>query len=248
MKRILLVLCLLGVVVNVFSQRSKWRKRQRPTLGVYYSPAISFRQLNYASDQQFLADQRNDVERQKFGFSAGIILQRRLLRQNKLELALGFTNMGYRTISSQLSWVPPDPSLPVSARYIYSYHFIDLSLRYHYWLGGRKVRYYIIPAIAVNGLINRKTTTVLEYADGSTDKSSSDVRGGYRGAVFAPSISMGASIPLSPKFSISLQPCFRYQVQSISRGEGNGEHLYSYGINAVLLYHRNINKFKRKIK
>lgn len=238
MVRTILILCLCCNVVMALGQAGLQKAEKRIRFGIMYSPSVTYRKLNFSNGQRFIADMRNQTETPKYGYTAGIVAQKAFCKKCAVELGVSFSVMGYKTRETELKWEPVNPALPTHVKVSYSHLYIGLTARYRHQLFGDKIKYYVMPGIEVGALIQRKSNMTVIYANGAKSRSTSSVRDGYAETMLTPSFSIGAMHKLSKAFTICIEPIFRYNIISITRGTNNKEHLYTYGLNTILLLTR----------
>lgn len=236
----LLFLCCC-IQLTAHCQEKENKEKNRISWGLLYAPALTYRELHYSSGQQFIATMRNHAEKPRYGFTAGIVAQKQLGKKAVLELGGMLWGMGYKTKDIPLVWQPAtgNQPLPSAARFSYNYLHVGFTARFRHLLFGDKIRYYLMPGIGIAGLVTRKTGTRVSYPGGAVNKSSSSVRGGFSETAIIPSLAFGGMYKISKKITLCLEPCFWYNLQSITPGKENREHLYAAGINTMLLYTRN---------
>lgn len=238
MQRILIIvfLCCLACVSPGQSQQPEQTKKIQ--WGILYGPSVNYRTLNYSNDQQFIAEMRNQRELPKFGYNAGMVARRNYGEKSAVEAMISFSNTGYKTRKIPLSWETADYSLPVHAEFKYSFLNLCLNARFSYLVFGYKTKIYVIPGLGVDALIEKKTNIKIKYADDTQKKYASGVRSSHSGIGLSATTSIGVMHEFSSGFTFCLEPTLKQGLLSVNVGSSNKEFLYSFGINAVMIYTR----------
>ncbi|HET6769564.1 MAG TPA: outer membrane beta-barrel protein [Chitinophagaceae bacterium] len=238
MQRILIIVfpcCLAGVIPGQSQQPEQTKKIQ---WGILYGPSVNYRTLNYSNDQQFIAEMRNRMELPKLGYNAGIIARRNYRKNSAVEAMISFSNTGYKTRKIPLSWEPADYALPVDTEFNYSFLNLCLNARFRYILFGYKTKFYVLPGLGVDALIEKKTNIKIKYANDTKKKYASGVRSSHSGIGLSATTSIGVMHEFSGGFTFCLEPTIKQGLLSVNLGSSNREFLYSFGINAVMIYTR----------
>jgi hypothetical protein len=227
---------------HIYAQDGTTIKTKRIKIGIGYAPSLTYRVLRYSDQQHFLEIERNDSEIPKYGQSLSLLAQKEIFKKNYLELGVCFSDAGYQTRETNLTWVSSAISLPDAVRTKISYRHMGLYARYKYEVFGSNIKFYLGAGFAFEALMQRKTTVIEYKADRVVRKSNSTVRAGYSEINFSPILLFGTKLKISEKFMVCLEPIYKAGLVSIAPGYANREFLYSLGMNTILLY-----KFTKRI-
>jgi hypothetical protein len=211
--------------------------RKNFSIGLSFAPAITYRALKYSETQQWIADQRNDEEVAKLGFTAGVNLFFRLNKRLTFETGLQYANRGEKKKKQDLVWETKEPSFPESAIITASYQFIDIPLKVNYlFLPERKLKYYVSAGFVNSIFLRKKTTVESIYSDGDKKKDVSYDKLGYAPVCFFMYLGVGAEYDISKRLSARIEPGFVRSLNSIVQDENAKAFLYAFQLNASVRY------------
>lgn len=237
MKKMTTLVMLLFIIVLSHAQKVKPSEQRRMMLGLSYSAFVTHRSLKYSADQDFVAEMRNKTEVPKYGYAVGVVAQKPIGNKSAIEVGVSFSNTGFRTKETQLTWEPGNDAYPAYTSSTFSFLHLGLSVRYRYIIAGKRIQYYIMPGMAMQTLVERKTTIRTENNNKGMDKTVSAVRGGFAETGVTAIIAAGAKYNFSNRYAVCLEPLFRRQLNSIISGiKQDREFLYAFGLNAILLF------------
>ncbi len=113
---------------------------------------------------------------------------------------------------------------PVSSSLYQNFSYLEMPMILRYKLIDRIVDFNVIGGLSYNLLVNNSVTTVLDgnkYQVGTT---------GLNSFMVSSSLGMGMEYNLSEKFSLNLEPTFRYYLNPFGMIPGVNAHNYSFGI------------------
>ena len=211
---------------------------QKILIGFNFSPDYSSRTLknNDGSPSSDLVIQsRNDNEVAKFGFTTGLNVCFNFSQLVGLETGIQFSNKGYKTKNQDLTYFPPNPSLPTKAKTNYAYQYIGIPLKARFSFGKSKVRFVSSIGLMTNILLNVKQTANYEYSNGKTEKKSQSSKSGFNKVDISPMLSVGVDYKLNNKIHLFAEPTFRYGVIK-TKDTPVTEHLWNVGLNVGFYY------------
>jgi hypothetical protein len=211
---------------------------QKILIGFNFSPDYSSRTLKNndgSPSSDLVINSRNDNEVAKFGFTTGLNVCFNFSQLVGLETGIQFSNKGYKTKNQDLTYFPPNPSLPTKAKTNYAYQYIGIPLKAKFSFGKSKVRFVSSIGFMTNILLNVKQTSNYEYSDGKTEKKSQSSKSGFNKVDISPMLSVGVDYKLNNKIHLFAEPTFRYGVVK-TKDAPVTEHLWNAGLNMGFYY------------
>lgn len=227
-------LLLILFTANLFGQETTESPNndfKKILVGISFSPDYCFRTLSNvdgSSISNLIIDSRNNQESAKIGYTAGFNFIYNFNKRIGIGTGLLFSNKGYQTEAIGLIFgdmIDPrrdfiyqtteDPAIPKNAKFIYNHYYLDIPLKGILTFGNGSFRFVTSIGVTTNILVNTTTTSVLEYADGSTEKSTQESFDSYNGINFSPLISLGIEKKIKNKSFIRIEPTFMYGVLKI---------------------------------
>jgi hypothetical protein len=228
--RHLLFLMIMVLPLIGFGQPEE-KPRRLSAVGIMVSPVYSYRTLNFAASNQWVAEMRNDEEVGNVGFAAGFRAHYRLRDKMKLEIGLSYANKSFKTKYEELSWTSDDPAFPTRSRTIYRYKYIMLPVNISYaFFVAEKVRCFASAGLSANVFLARKTKVELSYADGGDGSHASSKRIGYSRFNLSAIVSAGIDYRLSKRFTVRAEPFYERSLTSIVADDQAREYLFSFGV------------------
>lgn len=207
----LLMLLLTFLTATTFGQKSK--QGNKISIGYSFSPDYSFRTLKNGdgnSSTILVIKNRDNIEKAKFGYSTGLSVTFHFSGLLGFETGLQYSNKGYKTKEQDLTYFPPNPSLPDKETTNYSYQYIGIPLKAKFSFGKNKVRFISSAGFMTNYLINVKQSTNYKYSDGKTEKQNQSSTSGFNKIDISPMVSIGFDYKLTDKIHLSAEPAFRF--------------------------------------
>jgi hypothetical protein len=235
MKRVLFLIIILA---SITVQGQDTNPTQKILIGFSFSPDYSSRTLKNndgSPSSDLVIKSRNDNEVAKFGFTTGLNVCFNFSQLVGLETGIQFSNKGYKTKSQDLTYFPPNPSLPTKAKTNYAYQYIGIPLKAKFCFGKSKVRFVSSIGFMTNFLLNVKQTTNYEYSNGKTEKKSQSSKSGFNKVDFSPMVSVGVDYKLTNKIHLLAEPTFRYGAVK-TKDAPVTENLWSAGLNIGFYY------------
>jgi hypothetical protein len=208
------------------------------SIGLSVEPGSHYRTLTKQTDSSFgglIYRSRNEREVAKLGYHLALTMRYQLNDILQIESGVQYANKGYRLKRKPLVFFPTDPSLPTYSSFRYSYHYLGIPITLRALFGKQKLQFSTSLGVAANLLLNVKTKTKQEFADGHTDSYSEVSRFDYKKFDLAPMLGIGVHYRMSKKLNGSLEPGFRYSVLPTTNTTIK-ERLWSVGVNAGLFY------------
>jgi hypothetical protein len=220
--------------LTVKSQDSK----NKLFIGFNFSPDYNFRGIKSNGDG-FLGDdfikQRNDNEIAKFGYTTGVSIGLQVSKKVVLETGVQFANMGYKTKNQTFSFETPNLGLPTKVQFIYAYQYINIPIKARVTFGEKRLRLASSIGFNTSFLTTLKQTTILEEANGQTNKSSKSDKRGYRTVGIMPFVGVGVNYALNQKLQLFAEPTFRYGLIRTTSSPVK-ENLWNAGLNMGVYY------------
>lgn len=215
MKKALFFLSLLVTTSLVFGQSSSAESKFQ--FGVSFSNDIGYRLLKHNDSDpsnDFVLEQRNEIEIPKYCYSAGLTIAYRLSERARLSSGLLYSNKGYQTEKLSTYSGTPDPLIPNEAQFRYNFNYIDIPLLYKYRFGQGKWRFQIGGGITTNVFLKEVRQTI-EYFDDDVEKDSEDTEYDYNRINLSPQVSFGITYDIHERFLLTASPVFRYGILKI---------------------------------
>lgn len=235
MKPIFLFLMLLPLFS--LCQETESQKADRVSIGLIFSPDYSYRTLKSDDDGKWVADSRDTMEIHKFGYTTGLSLVYKLNSNIRFETGLLFSDKGEKTKPrTGLIVLEPVAILPVKVRFIYSYNYLDIPFKINYLVSDKKLKLFITGGLSANIFLFQKTTSIIEYEDGTTERNTlTDRRRGFDRINLAFLVGFAAEYELSKRLRLHLEPVYRRSITSIISSPLK-EYLFSAGVNTGVYY------------
>jgi hypothetical protein len=215
--------------------QSETPQRKLTSIGIIFSPDYSYRTLNFASSNQWVAEKRNKEEVPNIGFSTGVHIRYRLREKLTLETGLRYANKSLKTKCEALIWASSDPTLPTRSKTIYRFKYLVFPVSFSYSFRSRgKVNLFVTTGVTANIFLFKKTSVVT--AGGNDNSHASSKQMGYSKINLSASIGVGVDYRLSKRFVLSAQPFYQRSLMSIVANRQAKEYLFSYGITTGIHY------------
>jgi hypothetical protein len=229
----ILIVVLLVLPLFAIAQQQQQTTRKKFSMGLSFAPGLSYRSLKYSDANQWIADQRNDEEVAKVGFSAGVNLFFCLNTHITVETGLQYANRGEMKKKQDLIWTAEAPSSPGSAQVSTGYQFFDIPLKVNYQFSTERRLNYYVNAGFLNSIFLRKKTTVESiFSDGDKKKSSSYDKLGYTPICFFIYLGVGAEYDITKRLSLRVEPNYVRSLNSVVQDENGKTFLYGFQLNA----------------
>lgn len=207
----LLMLPLTFLAVTTFAQNSK--QGNQISIGYNFSPDYSFRTLKNGdgkSSTDLIIKSRDNIEIAKFGYTTGLNITFYSSDLIGFETGLQYSNKGYKTKERDLTYFPPNSSLPDKVTTNYSYQYIGIPLAAKFTFGKGKTRFISSAGFITNFLIGANQSTNYKYPDGKTEKKNQSSTSGFNKIDISPMASIGIYYKLTEKIHLSAEPAFRF--------------------------------------
>lgn len=236
-----LLFTLLALIpLAIFCQNTNPTKKVDISIGFTFSPDYCYRTLKADASSvsaKWIVDSRDTFEIPKFGYTTGLYVALRFNKRISLETGLLYSNKGEKTKRlSNLHAIEPDSTLPIAISFIYGYIYIDIPIKFNYYvLVHKKAKLFVMAGISPNIFLTQKTTSILEYKDGQKNTSNSWHQQDYAIIDLTIIAGLGFSYDLTNKIYFSLEPTYRRSIIPINDG-GIISYLYSIGLTTGLFY------------
>jgi hypothetical protein len=225
---------LLFIEIDTYSQGGLNNNVSKFQLGINLSPDISYRTYKDKSGANAsLIQLLKDTENPKAGFTGGFNACYNINSRIGFEAGLQYSNKGYQTVKIPLTYISQKPTDPVTARFLYSLHYIDIPLKVNFTLGNSKLRFFGSTGLVTNVFIRERTTEWREYKEPpGTKEYKFSYRDSRKRVILSAMISAGICWQLNEKMNIRIEPTYRRSITPIN----NGISLCSAGLNLGLYY------------
>lgn len=206
---------------------------KRFQIGINYSQDVCYRILQNndgSAMSDLVIDSRNDLEIAKFGYTSGLNICYNISSFLGVETGLQYSNKGYQTNELTFVAAQPDPSIPESAKFIYSFHYVDIPVKVNFTVGiKRKMKFFSSVGVTTNVFIQETSTTVYHYSD-RTERHTSPTNYDYKRVNLSPTVSAGIDYMINSRMNLRVEPTFRFGVLKIIDSPVTG-YLYNGGLN-----------------
>ena len=234
--RSLLLLMIIIFPAMGFCQSEK-PSRRLSSIGIMISPNYSYRTLNFASSNQWIAETRNDEEIGNFGFTAGFQAHYRIGRNLKFETGLLYSNKSLKTKYEDLTWASSGPDLPSRSKTIYHFKYVALPVSVSYnFLVINKMSLFATAGLSASIFLSKKTNVVATYPDGDNSSHASSKQWGYSRFNLSATIGAGIDYRLSKRITLRGAPFYQRSLTSIVADDEAKEYLFSFGVNTGIYY------------
>jgi hypothetical protein len=132
---------------------------QKNCLEIYFSPDIAYRR----HIDNLINIQTNETP--KWGFTTGVIYERKVKERVWINTGIYFTDKGYQT--QHLFNVNPGPNSPVSIRFKHNFYQVGIPVNIQYYLTNKNLRFFIYGGLGVSYLIKVMGVTFEQNPNGS---------------------------------------------------------------------------------
>lgn len=208
------------------------------SIGLSIDPAYSYRTLSKqvdSSSADIIYKSRNEREIAKPGYHFAITMRYQVNNILQIETGFQYANKGYRTKKQSTVFFPPDPGQPTYASFKYNYNYIGIPIIVRALYGRPKLQFSTSLGVASNLLLNVKTKSKYEYADGHNEHDIESSSYNYKKFDLAPMLGVGINYRMNNKLLLSIEPTFRYSVLPTTE-TAIRERFWSVGVNAGLFY------------
>jgi hypothetical protein len=179
---------------------------------------------NNSKMSQSIIDLRNRYEAPMFGYSGGVNILYQFSKHISAEAGVQYSKKGYAMKTHDLYFGDPiDPrngitytnpggnsSGLVNIKTRYNHHYLDIPVRALFTIGKKRMRFSSSIGITTNIPLKATQTTIIEYEDGDTKRTTNDQLYKFNRLNISPTVSIGVDYQLSEKFSLKAEPTFRY--------------------------------------
>lgn len=213
-------------------------RADKKQIGAVYAPEYAFRNLKWNADSKIFADVRDTLEIAKFGYSAGLTFAYQLNNKCTFEVGALFSDKGERTKKYDLQnsiIIAEQDKVPSTASFINHYYYLDIPLKFNYYLYIKKVKFHLTAGFSTNAFLYQKTTTTIENKDGSSETSSSFYHPNFKKINFSLLAGFGINYNLTDKYVLRVEPLYKRSINSIVEAPVKS-YLYSFGLNVGIAY------------
>jgi hypothetical protein len=232
---------IMALPILAFGQQrdSVFYKNKRFEFGINGMPSMAYRELNFSTINQYVAQKRNSTEIPKFGYSAGIDTRTRINNNFSIEINANFSDLGEQTKTIPLSWSTPTSDLPVSTKANFHFYYFAFPVKVDYYLSSKKLkglqskklRYFVSLGVSADIFFERNTVMTVNYPNSSSYKSKSTELLEYNQASISLLVSAGIQYQCTRWLSITVEPTYHQFLSSITPVKGALEYPYAIGLN-----------------
>jgi len=238
MKRLLLTLATF-TVLSTHAQKTRNESAARKfSFGLVLSPDFAYRTLKNnggGTNADLVINSRNQMEIGKLGYTCGLAFSVNVTKRLSFETGLQYSKKGYQTKKRDLVYSPPDPALPVRARFIYNYKYIDVPFKLDFVLREGRLRFIAGAGFAINFLVNADQKSIFEYSNGNIKRTKQSPAFDFKKFNLSPMISLGLGYRINDHLYLSIEPTFRYGILKITDTPVT-EYLWNAGLNTGIHY------------
>ncbi len=233
MKYLISILVFMSCFSMHAQKNNSQAKLKQIFIGFNFSPGYDCRTLKNNGDGSF-ADEvikiRNKGETGKSGYSTGLNFCLAITKLFSFKTGIQYSNKGYQTKKHGLVYEQPEPGAPISAKFVYNYHYIDIPMKVNVMVGKGKTRFISSAGFATNFLLNSNQKNVFEYSNGKTEIKRQSMSQEFKKVNISPTISLGAECKLKDKMYVRIEPTFSYGILK-NIDTPITEHLWNAGLN-----------------
>ncbi len=237
MKNIFLFLILLPF--SLVGQETDSTKIRKIEIGITYSPDYCYRSLKPDAINKWITDIRDTLEIPKLGYTTGLNATFYINKKITLETGILFSDKGEKTkkyvINGSTSSIQTDNNQATKNKFIYHYLYFDIPAKVNYYILTKKLKLFLSAGVSTNIFLLQKTTSVLEYNDGHSEKNNSVIHSGFSRINLAVIGGFGINYNLTNRFNFRLEPVYRRSLTSIIKAPVK-DYLYSAGLNVGIFY------------
>ncbi len=201
-------------------------------IGVNFSPDVCYRTLkNIDGSATDFIKYWNGHDIIKFGYTTGFDICLNISKNIGLEMGIQYSNKGFQTKKMELSFWTPEPNAPTKIAHRYNYHYLDIPLKANFTLGKKKVRFFSSAGLCVNFLVKKTITSISEYSDGRTNRSTYPSGSDNNILNLSPILSAGIDYKINNQMNLRIEPTFRYEILKVYDGPIISENLWNAGLN-----------------
>lgn len=235
MKQLLTFLILIPFAA--FCQNPDSANTKKYSVGISFSPDYCYRTLKPDAESKWIADRRDRTEIPKIGYTTGLNFAWAISKRFSLSTGVLFADKGEKT--KKINYAPnpyfPDPTFK-NLTFIYHYLYIDIPVKLNYYLLTQRAQFFLTAGISPDIFITEKSTSIMEYTDGSTKKqTSAGWRNDFSKINFTCIAGFGFGYELTKRIHLKAEPTFRCSITSISKTLIKG-YYYSAGLNTGIYY------------
>ena len=146
-------LFLLGM--QAWGQEGISQSLHKLSYGLYISPMVSYRHLATEPGEEWFKQLRNENEATRVSFSAGFLMDHVLSKQFSLSFGLEYTDRGFQSKVTPLTWASTGTNLATEMYTSYHYRYFDVPLNVKYYFYQKdRLRCYASAGLSLALLFN----------------------------------------------------------------------------------------------
>jgi hypothetical protein len=211
-------------------------KAKKVSVGLIFSPDYCYRTLKSDELSKLTADFRDTIEIHKFGYTTGLSLVYKFNNRIRFESGLLFSDKGEKTKPWTLNAFDSGVVVPVKSEFSYGYNYLDIPFKVNYLVRDKKLKLFITGGLSANIFLSLKTTSIVEFEDGTTESYTSTGSGqGFDRINLAFLVGFAAEYELSKHLGLHIEPVYRRSITSVISSSLK-DYLFSAGINTGVYY------------
>lgn len=214
-----ILVCFIGLTLFSNAQHNFDSSSRKWSAGIVFSPGYAYRSLAPSdSSWQWIAGSRNEFEKPKFGYSAGLSVLYRMNKHVELESGLMFSEKGYRYVFDEFVSFDgqPDPHIPESAVTTYSYRYLAIPAKINWFFLNKEMKFFLSGGISGNVFLNAVYTNDIEFADRVEKNTYTDDTSYYKKFHIDVLAGLGAEVPVSERLHLRVEPHYRRAITSMT--------------------------------
>lgn len=207
---------------------------QHFSVGVSVSPDYCSRSLVDNSDGDpivpSLISVRNTLEIAKTGFTSGINARYKFSKLFSVETGLQYSNKGYKSTTTNLTFNSSDPNDPTSVYFVYNMYHIDVPVLATFSIGSKDFLFCASAGISANFFLKETQGSHVTYNDGSKKTTYTAGTNVILPANFSALFGVGVEWQINDRMSLKVQPMARIGSSKVIDGP-IAMYLSSFGLN-----------------
>jgi hypothetical protein len=226
--------------------------KRRFLVGINISPDYCFRTLKNSDNSEFgsiYLESVSEYEKPKFSYTAGLNICYNLTKQFAIEAGLQYSNKGYTYVDNDPEYSVGDMNDPrygfvynsistspiTKFQLIYNFLYFDIPLRAKFYFGKNRLRFVTSLGVTANIFLKANMVRIYKYENGDKDRKTFELDHNYKPVNLSPAISAGIDYGISNKFSLAVEPTFRYGLINVQDYYVDN-YLWNAGLNLSFYY------------
>ena len=207
-------------------------------IGYNFSTDYNYRTLKNNDGKpmtDIVIESRNENEIAKFGYTTGVNLLFNCSANWGFETGIQYSNDGYQTKKQNLVFEIPNATLPINAKFIYSYQYVGIPVKARFSFGKKNIRGIAAVGVLTNILVKETTKIKYGYLSGREENKTASNNSALNKINILPVVSIGMDYKVCSKMHLLAEPTFRYSLLRLKNAPVS-ERLWNIGFNIGLYY------------